>query len=51
MVVRDGLARFNVGGGVVADSSPLLEYDESLIKARSLLSALGVIKLTDLSLP
>ncbi|HEX8891013.1 MAG TPA: aminodeoxychorismate synthase component I [Pyrinomonadaceae bacterium] len=48
MVVRDGLARFNVGGGIVADSSPLLEYDESLLKARSLLSALGVLKFTDL---
>lgn len=41
MVVREGLARFNVGGGIVADSCPSLEYDESLIKARSLWHALG----------
>lgn len=41
MVLRHGLAKFNVGGGIVADSSPALEYDESLIKARALLTALG----------
>lgn len=42
MVVRDGVARFNVGGGVVADSEPNLEYEESLVKARALLKATGV---------
>jgi para-aminobenzoate synthetase component 1 len=35
-------ARFNVGGGIVADSCPSLEYEESLVKARALLAALGV---------
>lgn len=40
MVVRDGVARFNVGGGIVADSRALLEYEESLTKARALLRAL-----------
>lgn len=42
MVVRDSVARFNVGGGIVADSCPALEYEESLVKARALLKALGV---------
>jgi para-aminobenzoate synthetase component 1 len=37
---RDGAARFNVGGGVVADSDPPAEYEESLLKARALLDAL-----------
>ena len=42
MVIRRGIARFNVGGGIVADSVPALEYEESLTKARALLRALGV---------
>jgi para-aminobenzoate synthetase component 1 len=41
MVLRDSVARFNVGGGIVADSCPALEYEESLLKARALLHALG----------
>jgi para-aminobenzoate synthetase component 1 len=34
-------ARFNVGGGIVAESDPSAEYEESLTKARALLRALG----------
>lgn len=41
MVVRDGEAVFNVGGGIVIDSDPEKEYEESLLKARALLEALG----------
>jgi para-aminobenzoate synthetase component 1 len=41
MVLSRGRARFNVGGGIVADSDPAQEYEESLIKARALLRALG----------
>lgn len=37
----DGAARFNVGGGIVAESDPAAEYDESLLKARALLRALN----------
>ena len=35
-----GAARFNVGGGIVAESDPEAEYEESLVKARALLGAL-----------
>ncbi len=35
-----GLARFSVGGGIVADSTPADEYDETLHKAAALLAAL-----------
>ncbi len=42
MTVRAGKARFNVGGGIVADSDPALEYEESLTKARALLRALSL---------
>jgi para-aminobenzoate synthetase component 1 len=42
MTVQGDVARFNVGGGIVADSQPALEYEESLTKATALLRALGV---------
>lgn len=42
MVVRNGEATFNVGGGVVIDSDPEKEYEESLLKAKALMSALGI---------
>jgi para-aminobenzoate synthetase component 1 len=40
MVVKDQTAIFNVGGGIVIDSDPQSEYDESLLKANALLTAL-----------
>jgi para-aminobenzoate synthetase component I len=42
LLLAPGRARFHVGGGVVADSDPAAEYDESLLKARGLLAALGL---------
>lgn len=41
MVIRDGTAEFNTGGGVVIDSDPAKEYEESLDKASAILRALG----------
>lgn len=41
MVVRENQAIFNVGGGIVFDSSPAAEYEESLVKAKALFKALG----------
>ncbi|HEV7699561.1 MAG TPA: aminodeoxychorismate synthase component I [Pyrinomonadaceae bacterium] len=40
MVFRDGSVTFNVGGGIVIDSDPQKEYEESLLKAKALLYAL-----------
>jgi anthranilate synthase component 1 len=40
MVIKDGRAYVQAGGGVVADSTPENEYQESLNKARALLRAL-----------
>lgn len=40
-IIKDGLLRLHVGGGIVADSVPLEEYDETLLKARDFLHALG----------
>jgi para-aminobenzoate synthetase component I len=42
MVIRNGIATFNVGGGIVIDSDPEKEYEESVLKARALLYSLGV---------
>lgn len=39
MVVKDGVAYFNAGGGIVADSDPEMEYEETLHKARALAQA------------
>ena len=41
MTVRDRIAEFNVGGGIVIDSDPQGEYRESLDKASALLAAIG----------
>jgi para-aminobenzoate synthetase component 1 len=41
MVVRESEAIFNVGGGIVIDSVPEQEYEETLVKARALLKAIG----------
>ena len=38
--VAGGRAHFGVGGGIVADSSPAGEYQETLDKARGLIAAL-----------
>ena len=38
---KDDAAVFQVGGGIVADSEPASEYDETLDKARGMARALG----------
>ena len=40
MVVKNGVAYVQAGGGIVADSTPEGEYQESLNKAKALLTAL-----------
>ena len=35
-MVRHGVAYFQAGGGIVADSDPEMEYQETLHKARAL---------------
>jgi hypothetical protein len=40
MVVKKGMAYVQAGGGVVADSTPVGEYQETLNKSRALLAAL-----------
>jgi anthranilate/para-aminobenzoate synthase component I len=40
--MRGDEINFHVGGGIVADSQPRREYQETLNKARGLMDALGV---------
>lgn len=43
-LLKDGMAYFQAGGGVVADSIPSLEYEESRNKAGAILCALEVAR-------
>jgi para-aminobenzoate synthetase component 1 len=43
MLARDGRIHIPVGGGIVADSVPSEEYDETLVKARAMFDALHLI--------
>lgn len=42
LIVKDGKAYFSVGGGIVADSDPGAEYQETLDKAKGIMLALGL---------
>ena len=39
--IAEGRVAFNVGGGIVWDSVPEFEYDETLHKAEAILKAMG----------
>jgi anthranilate synthase component I len=40
MIVKNGVAYVQAGGGIVADSTPEGEYQETINKSRALLTAL-----------
>jgi anthranilate/para-aminobenzoate synthase component I len=42
MIAKHGLIHIPVGGGIVADSLPREEYEETLVKARAMFAALKV---------
>jgi para-aminobenzoate synthetase component 1 len=46
-IVKDGRAYFQVGGGIVWDSDPEGEYQETMDKARALIGALSLQPVTD----
>ncbi|OHE81822.1 MAG: aminodeoxychorismate synthase, component I, partial [Verrucomicrobia bacterium GWF2_62_7] len=41
MVHENGVVHFHAGGGIVADSEPAMEYEETLHKARGMVQALA----------
>lgn len=42
MVFTQGKVHLSVGGGIVADSNPSDEYDETLVKAQAMCEAVGI---------
>lgn len=42
LCVNGGRMAFNVGGGIVADSVPALEYEETLVKATKMFELFGI---------
>jgi anthranilate synthase component 1 len=43
-LLRDGIINIQAGGGVVADSNPEFEYQETLNKARGLMRAVAMAR-------
>jgi len=43
MIIHDGYAYVQAGAGIVADSDPEREYEETLNKARALLNTIGEV--------
>jgi anthranilate/para-aminobenzoate synthase component I len=50
-VCKDGNAYFHTGAGIVAESDPAAEYDETLAKAAGFLEALKLRSTADNSYP
>ncbi|MCX7827411.1 MAG: chorismate-binding protein, partial [Verrucomicrobiae bacterium] len=44
MIHQDGQVHFHAGGGIVADSVPALEYEETLHKTRGMVRALAAVE-------
>jgi para-aminobenzoate synthetase component 1 len=42
IIIKDGKAYVQSGGGIVADSEPQAEWNETLVKARALISGIKV---------
>ncbi|HTQ98314.1 MAG TPA: anthranilate synthase component I [Candidatus Acidoferrum sp.] len=49
MVIKNGVAHVQAGGGIVADSTPRGEFDESVNKSKALLRALETAQATNKS--
>jgi para-aminobenzoate synthetase component I len=43
-ICKDGVAHFPVGAGIVADSDPAAEYEETLAKARGFFAAMNLLQ-------
>jgi len=44
IIIKSGKAYVQVGGGIVADSEPLAEWNETLVKAKALLAGINSVQ-------
>ncbi|HUT54248.1 MAG TPA: anthranilate synthase component I [bacterium] len=44
MFIKDGMLNIQAGGGIVADSDPATEYEETVNKAKALMKAVGMAR-------
>jgi para-aminobenzoate synthetase component 1 len=44
IIIKDGFAFAQTGGGIVADSDPKAEWNETLVKAKALLAGIKTIE-------
>jgi anthranilate synthase component I len=51
MVIKNGVAHVQAGGGIVADSTPQSEFDESVNKSKALLRALETANASNAAKP
>ena len=51
LVVKDGKAYIQAGGGIVADSEPEKEYQECINKAKALFKAIDMAESGELNCP
>jgi anthranilate synthase component 1 len=51
LVVKDGLAHVQAGGGIVYDSVPEREYEESVNKAKAVLAAISQAEAAEAGVP
>jgi para-aminobenzoate synthetase component 1 len=44
IIIKDGVAFAQTGGGIVADSDPKAEWNETLVKAKALLAGIKAVQ-------
>ena len=46
LTLEDGIAKVQAGAGIVADSVPELEYEETVNKARAMIKAIEIAEVS-----
>jgi anthranilate/para-aminobenzoate synthase component I len=43
IIIKNNVAYMQAGGGIVADSDPMAEYEETVTKARALIAGIAAV--------